>query len=187
MLQQQMQLKIFVDPQYPELKATYLQSAEMHNKKMADSFYDSGFDLPLPHFISFIPNETTKVDFGIKCRAQMVWNSISIISDTKKITNSPFYLYARSSISKTPLRLANNQGIIDSGYRGSIIGMFDALPMDTFHRTSDKYYIEAGTRLVQICAPNLCPIEVTIVDTLEELGEQTARGEGGFGSTNDQR
>jgi dUTPase len=36
--------------------------------------------------------------------------------------------------------------------------------------------------LVQICAPGLVPIIVELVDSLEELGE-TARGEGGFGST----
>ena len=37
-----------------------------------------------------------------------------------------FYLYMRSSTaSKTPLRLANNVGIIDSGYRGNIKALFD--------------------------------------------------------------
>jgi len=36
---------------------------------------------------------------------------------------------------------------------------------------------------MQICAPNLMPIHVTIVEKLEDLGEQTLRGTGGFGST----
>ena len=34
-------------------------------------------------------------------------------------------MYPRSSIYKTPLRLANNTGIIDSGYRGNLMGAFD--------------------------------------------------------------
>ena len=34
--------------------------------------------------------------------------------------NIGYYLYPRSSISKTPLILANSVGIIDSGYRGNI-------------------------------------------------------------------
>jgi len=33
---------------------------------------------------------------------------------------------------------------------------------------------------MQICAPNLMPIYVSIVT---DLGEKTSRGEGGFGST----
>jgi dUTPase len=36
---------------------------------------------------------------------------------------------------------------------------------------------------VQICAPGLVPILVQIVDSMEELGGETARGGGGFGST----
>ena len=41
----------------------------------------------------------------------------------------------------------------------------------------------AYDRYVQICAPGLVPILVEVVDTLERLGEETARGSGGFGST----
>ena len=36
---------------------------------------------------------------------------------------------------------------------------------------------------MQICAPNLIPIYVEIVNRLEDLGEPTARGTVGFGST----
>ena len=87
-----------------------------------------------------------------------------------------FYLYPRSSTgSKTPLRLANSVGIIDSGYRGDIMAVFDNISPQPFH-------VESNTRLVQICVPTLEPIIVTVVDTLEELGK-TQRGSGGFGST----
>jgi dUTPase len=37
--------------------------------------------------------------------------------------------------------------------------------------------------MLQICAPSLVPIYVHIVNSVEELGPNTSRGEGGFGST----
>jgi dUTP pyrophosphatase len=90
--------------------------------------------------------------------------------------NTGFYMYPRSSISKSYLRLANNVGIIDAGYRGHLIGMFDVI----YHDTVTVNKLE---RHLQICAPNLIPIIVDLVETIEELGENTARGHGGFGST----
>ena len=41
------------------------------------------------------------------------------------------------------------------------------------------YCIRAGTRLFQLCSPVLGPISFEMANTLSE----TARGEGGFGST----
>jgi dUTP pyrophosphatase len=88
-----------------------------------------------------------------------------------------FYLYPRSSTgTKTPLRLANSVGIIDSGYRGPLIAAFD-------NGNEDDFQIQDKQRLVQICAPDLSyPIYVILVDSEEELGK-TNRGSGGFGST----
>ena len=39
--------------------------------------------------------------------------------------------------------------------------------------------LEAGTRLLQICAPDLKPVTFELVDSLSN----TSRGEGGYGST----
>jgi len=47
----------------------------------------------------------------------------------------------------------------------------------------ESYEVNQYDRLVQVCAPGLVPIYVEIVDTLEDLGTQTLRGTGGFGST----
>jgi hypothetical protein len=49
-------------------------------------------------------------------------------------------------------------------------------------RTPD-YFGKKYERYIQICAPGLAPIIVEIVRTKEELGEETVRGAGGFGST----
>jgi dUTPase len=42
--------------------------------------------------------------------------------------------------------------------------------------------IKAGTKLFQICAPDLRPFNIELVDSLTT----TDRGSGGFGSTNKQ-
>ena len=95
-------------------------------------------------------------------------------------TNTGYYMYPRSSISKTPLRLANSVGIIDSGYRGHLMGMFDCLPLA---QAGESYTIQPFDRLLQICSPDLGPIYVLLVDFENELGGNTERGIGGFGST----
>lgn len=154
----------------PELKNMYVEASKKHNNKVISEprYYDSGFDIFLPELKQFNSQNINKVDFGISCAAKIV------DKETGKSYYTGYYTYARSSISKTPLRLANNQGIIDSGYRGSIIGMFDCINTDKI------YECEKGSRLLQICAPNLMPIYVEIVDN---LGAPTSRGSGGIGST----
>ena len=125
---------------------------------------DSGLDLFFTDPVLIEPNETVFINLGIKCEA---------FYDKTKERNVSYYLYPRSSIAKTPLRMANSVGIIDAGYRGSLIA--------AVHNTSDtEYTIERGQRLFQLCSPTLEPITYEIVNTLS----YTSRGEGGFGSTN---
>jgi len=185
-----MSLSIFIDSNDDKLKNMYLEYAVKHNDKIMNDphFYDAGFDLFLPkdelnlgytNFFCATPNiscNINKVDFKVKCCAKIV---------TKNNSNSyftPFYTYARSSMSKTPLRLANNQGIIDAGYRGPLIGMFDCI-YSSGKSIDGKWKMEDYSRMLQICAPGLIPIHVQIVDKFEDLGPSTSRGDGGFGST----
>lgn len=167
-----MRLNLFVDGD-ADLKAKYGDHARNHNKKLIDEchFYDSGFDLFLPDAgRKFTSGGVNKVDFQIRCSAQIVK-----CSSVGNKFYTGYYVYPRSSLSKTALRLANCTGIIDAGYRGHLIGMFDCL--DT------QFCPELYDRLVQICAPNLMPIFVNVVDTMEALGPNTSRGDGGFGSS----
>jgi dUTP pyrophosphatase len=156
-----------------ELRNKYIETIHFRNEKMNSNsdFIDAGFDLFVPVNIN-IPenpeNNMFKLDHGIKCAAKMVTPT--------KTYNTGYYLYPRSSISKTSFRLANSVGIIDAGYRGNIIA---ALDMNSDPCMLD---IEPYSRLVQICAPGLVPIVANIVDSEEELGN-TERGTGGFGST----
>jgi dUTP pyrophosphatase len=131
------------------------------------SFIDAGVDLFSPSRYDLGSDTSRKIDYGICCSA-------TIITDNMKEYNSGFYLYPRSSLSKTPLRLANSVGIIDAGYRGHIMGMFDI---------KRNYIVEENSRQLQICAPGLIPIIPIVVDHKEELGEITQRGNDGVGSS----
>jgi dUTP pyrophosphatase len=161
-----MVLKIYSDSQWTRHR--YAELAQIHNDKLVQSStYDAGFDVYVPDHVLCLRDEVVKIDFGIQCSAQ-------VVTDSGKLYNTGFYMYPRSSLSKTRLRLANAVGIIDSGYRGNLIGAFDIL---------EDCSVTKNSRLTQICAPSLIPIFVEVVDKLSDLGEQTERGSGGFGST----
>ena len=91
-----------------------------------------------------------------------------------------YYLYPRSSISKTHVRLANNVGIIDSGYRGNIGAYFDIDP--SYLDENTEPVLEKHQRVLQICSNDLSAFKVILVKDINELGT-TTRGERGFGST----
>lgn len=84
-----------------------------------------------------------------------------------------FDLVGRSSLAKTGWTLANNIGIIDASYRGSII-------VALVKNNPESSDIELPARLVQIIPRQLILMEPEEVDELDI----TDRGEGGFGSTN---
>jgi len=146
-----------------------------HNAAMLnETFPNSGFDVCFPNDVVFdTPFESKMVNLGIK--TEMVYCEPR--ENGYRMTSSAYLVHPRSSISKTPLMLANHTGIIDSGYRGFLIGAFRLLTGD-----EPPYVVEAQTRMLQICHPTLCPIFVRIVENESHLSE-TSRGEGGFGST----
>jgi len=170
-----MYLKMYVkdnNSESQELKQKYMDYVYIHNQKLIKNpqHIDAGFDILSPCKIITNPNNVNKVDFNIVCSAVMIDNIKNLES------NTGYYIYPRSSLSKTPLRLANSVGIIDSGYRGNLIGMFDLLG-------NEPYEVNQYDRLVQLCAPSLVPIYIEIVDTIELLGNKTLRGTNGFGSS----
>lgn len=176
---------IYIDSESQELKDLYVNAAHKHNlvvenylealtnyePYMEKYCFNAGFDLFCPEDTESIGSQKVVLDHKIKCCMRVVGENEQFVS---------YYLYSRSSLPlKTPLRLANNVGIIDSGYRGNIKGVFDNITGYDFM----DYLIEFGSRLLQICPPNLeYPMKIIILDNLSHLGE-TERGEGGFGST----
>ena len=193
-----MVLKLFVDSEDNELRNKYVAAANNHNNKLLNnqSHIDAGFDLFAPgnegaeldtwgDTLRFFgsgwsdASPVNKLDLKVCCSAKMYL-------DSGKNFNTGYYMYPRSSISKTQLRLANSTGIIDAGYRGHLMGMFDVVNIPNNNMSEDKeadYYGNKFERYLQICAPGLVPIIIEIVNSSEELGEQTTRGCGGFGST----
>jgi dUTP pyrophosphatase len=82
-------------------------------------------------------------------------------------------VFPRSSVSKTPLFLANSVGVIDSNYRGPIKLRFkmDGTNITNVYHTGDRV-----GQLVIIPIPHI---------ELHEVGDlsETNRGDGGFGSS----
>jgi hypothetical protein len=193
-----MYLKVFVDTNDDTLKDMYIAAANKHNNKLYNNqtHIDAGFDLFAPgnedneerkvygdDLRFFGPNwedvsAVNKLDLKVCCSARM-------FTDRGKNFNTGYYMYPRSSLSKTQLRLANSVGIIDAGYRGHLMGMFDVvnIPEDMSDDKEADYFGKKFERYLQICAPGLVPIIVQIVNSKGELGEETERGDGGFGST----
>jgi len=140
-----------------------------HNAKQLDPYADSGFDLASPVNLS-VDAGTFFLDFKVKAAMYKSDTPIDLNNIMlENYTPSAYYLYPRSSISKTSFRLANSVGIIDRGYRGNIGAFFDC----------KEGQIETGQRLVQLCSPTLDPFHVVLTNSLTF----TERGANGFGST----
>ena len=149
------------------LKEYYIEMRRKQNQAHdLQIHFDSGIDVYCPRNILVKAGETVFVDLGIQCAAFLPTEY------GKPAKPTAFYLYPRSSLSKTPLRLANSVGIIDSGYRGNLLAAVDNIK-------NQDYMIQRGQRLFQICAPDLSRIKIALVKELSI----TERGSGGFGST----
>lgn len=81
-------------------------------------------------------------------------------------------LFARSSVTKRNMVLANGVGVIDSDYRGSMQVRFAKLP------NAQTY--DVGERIGQLV---VVPYALAMVPTRVDELPETTRGTGGFGST----
>ena len=166
-----MVLKVFVTRNDNKLLERYQNAISKHNNNiLSDDFCDAGFDIFVPDDNLTIPGNVNKVNFGVKCSAKIFYENGGVCQ------NTGFYMYPHSSLSGTGLRLANSVGIINSGYRGPLIGEFDCLTMndpiynnDLGIYTLTQYCMKKYDRLTQICAPGLVPIYVILVDSESEL------------------
>jgi len=169
-----MHLRVFADNS--ELYNKYYEAIYNHNNKINrhPQDIDAGFDIFAPHDMICGRDSVNKLNYGIKCSAQII--EFDQNNGGIRTHNTGYYMHPRSSISSTPLRLANSTGIVDSGYRGNLIGVFDCA-------YGNQHYVTKYDRLIQICAPGLIPIFAELVDQPDYLGQDTIRGENGFGST----
>ena len=143
-------MKLRIKPFNDKVKALYENHSHFHSG-------DAGLDLFVVDDQVIPGNSTQAIHLQIAC---------------ENLDNKAYYLFPRSSISKTPIRLANSIGLIDGGYRGELVGMVDNI-------YSEDYHVKSGERYFQIVAVDSSPIEFDLVGDLSE----SSRGEGGFGST----
>lgn len=143
------------------LREKYSNNAVVVGQKYLSPNADSGFDVFSKEDIIVQPFSVSFIKTGIA--------ATSVVDGR----NMPYWLLPRSSISKTPLMMANSVGVIDSGYRGELM-----CPVRNMSNVS--YKVESGTRLFQIVSNDMEPYGwVNVVESLDD----TDRGSGGFGST----
>ena len=180
-------LKLAVNADQNELLELYTSHIAKHNTSIETALFpNSGFDLFVPVETVFDKDFATKF-VDLKIKAEMIYcdKNMQVTLETEEGEHETisgasyscgYYVYPRSSISKTPLMLANHVGIIDSGYRGNLMAAVRKLPSE-----KSFYLVEKHTRLFQICHPSLCPVFVVLVPESELNSSE--RGDGGFGST----
>ena len=122
----------------------------------------AGMDLYVTEYMRISPTTTTEQAYKVPTGLAM---------EIPEGYHGKVFLRSGTGL-KTKLRLANGTGIIDSDYRGEIMLLIENV--GPFH-----YFIQEGERLAQII------IEKNVDFTVEEVEElsETARGEGGMGST----
>lgn len=164
-----------IDNNDEELKKKYINQVNKHNDMINNNrFPDSGFDLMIPYESSGTIEKNHRNKVNYKIIGVMIYNNKYL----------PYYIYPRSSISKTPLQMCNNVGIIDSGYRGNLMSYFSNhnTVINDNEDYSYGYDVIPYSRLTQICDNQLRPFYVKIEENLDFFMEST-RGSGGFGST----
>jgi dUTP pyrophosphatase len=124
---------------------------------------DSGIDILIPKSQTIPTMGPHTINLGIQCQVM-----------DQEIHG--FYLYPRSSLTSTPLMLANSVGIIDYDYRGNLLAKVYNFSESAYHVVVDETH---QTKLFQICSPDLKPVTFELVGELNE----TKRGANGFGST----
>jgi dUTP pyrophosphatase len=153
-----------IDPNHREL-----QREHVRNRRSTDSGVDLicqniTLDLASPPF-----------NLGLEIKTGVVAAALDSAGNP-----APYLLLARSSTSLTPLRMSNQIGLADAGYRGELIAR-----VDCFNNQRPTYSIPEGRRLFQLVQHNWLPFnQVILVDSLEDLpAPPDNRGGGGFGST----
>lgn len=106
-----------------------------------------------------LPGEIVKIQTGISVEPDEI--------------NCGIFIFARSSLaSKHGIALVNSVGVVDSDYRGEII-----VPL--INHGDQPYTIQPNERFAQLVVLPVIFPEIIEAQTLSE----TARGDGGFGST----
>jgi dUTP pyrophosphatase len=162
-------MHLFIAPVDKTFWKLYSDAAEAYNGTTYDS-RNSGFDL----FCN-----GGDIDTSYSSTATLIGQGCRVLAMDTGGKHRAYWLTPRSSISKTPWRIANSMGLIDATYRGIVKAA--VFSIDSGNTTQNRITLH-GQRLVQLAQPDLLPWDyISVVDSLP--GDETLRGEGGFGST----
>ena len=140
---------------------------------------DAGMDVYAAEEVTIQPGETVVIPTGLKLAIPVGYE---------------IQVRPRSGLSlKTPIRIPNSPGTIDSGYRdelgiivnnSSIVSqnqdIKEKFTLDEKENKNGTYIIRKGDRIAQIVLQEVPKMMLTKVDSVKNIG--TDRG-GGFGST----
>ena len=156
------------------IQVVHEHNQEFYEKHSAMYKGDSGLDLFCVTEQTIKAGETKLVDLDIKTQLRSFEWCVWKWFERKSVWRYHSYLLLpRSSIYKTPLRMANSIGLIDAGYLGHI-----KAPL---HNISDTdYTICRGDRLVQLVRGDLGQIKMELVDELR-MSERAGLGFGSSG------
>jgi dUTP pyrophosphatase len=149
-----MSVPVYLTPNIPYL--------ELHKLGIVNRAHDSdaGADLASTDSYTIVPGGVAKVKFGVAVEIPLGHVGL---------------LCSRSGHAKIQVSLANSVGVIDSDYRGELMGFVQNLGHSTFT-------INPGDRIAQLLVVPIILPKFVKVDVLSN----TDRGTGGFGSTNKQ-
>jgi len=166
-----------IDPNHRELQRTHVR-----NRRITDS----GVDLVSQNKVLNVAqcscigdgcanNYCLPSNLGLEIKTGVIAAAVD-----KQGKPAPYLLLARSSTSLTPLRMSNQVGLADAGYRGELIARVDCLDPNI-----GQYTIPLGNRLFQIVQHNWLPYDrIILVDSPADLpAPPDNRGGGGVGST----
>ena len=178
--------KFFIKDKKFKMTEEYYLDIKMLNSNLSQYYLsktnqysdDSGIDLYCPEDL-VVPAKSLGFMINLGVAAEVYtkkgdWYQSVVTSgrETHVRKNHGYWILPRSSIGKTPLRLSNSVGLVDTGYRGELRAIVD-------NHSNRDFTIEKGVRLFQIANAQLSPMKVTIVNELTD----TTRGDKGFGST----
>ena len=120
---------------------------------------DAGMDLRSAEDVTLQPGATVRINTGIK---------VAIPEGYVGLVNP------RSSLGGKGITVANSPGTVDSGYRGPLKVLLT-------NHSQDKFIADRGDRIAQLL---IIPVATARIERVREFSDaETARGEGGFGST----
>lgn len=120
---------------------------------------DAGLDLHADATVTLAPGERASIGTGV---------AVAVPEGCAGLVLPRSGLAARHGIA-----LVNAPGLIDAGYRGEVRVLLLNTDRD------DAYEVAAGDRIAQLVVIDVAPVEPVPTESLEE----SARGDGGFGST----